>query len=208
MNTRALALFFWGCLVAGAAVAGEGYKSEIKIAVDTDGDEPQVFEWHSDDPDADLSALEVGESRTLQGDDGREVTVTRSADGFEFDVDGKKIEMFEFAGDGDVTVDVEVLHDGDGKMHEIHKSDGHHSIVVDKTRKVKVIKTDDTDGVTIISSDAIDAETRAKIEAILKEAGKDGEVMFLDGSELSGEELVHGEHRKVIIRKEVEKSND
>ena len=61
MNIRAATVFFWFFLIAGAAVASEEYRSEIKIAVDSDGDEPQVFEWHSDDPDTDLSKLEVGE---------------------------------------------------------------------------------------------------------------------------------------------------
>ena len=179
MNIRAATLFFWGFLIAGAAMAGEEYRSEIKIAIDSDGDEPQVFEWHSDDPDADLSKLEVGDSKTITGDDGREVTVTRTEDGLEFNVDGKTIAM----------------------PHE-----GHHG-TVRKSKKVKVIKTDDRDGVTIISSDELDADTRARIEAALEDAGKDGNVIFIDGSELSGAEQVHGEH-KVIIRKEIEKTTN
>ena len=179
MNVRAATVFFWVFLVATAAVAGEEYRSEIKIAVETDGDESRVFEWHSDNPDADLSKLEVGESKTLTGDDGREVNVTRTADGLEFNVAGKTIAM----------------------PHE-----GHHSHVK-KTKKIKVVKTDNSDGVTIISSDELDAETRAKIQAALEEAGKDGKVIFLDGSELSGAEQVHGEH-EVIIMKEIEKTTD
>ena len=179
MNVRAATLFFWGFLIAGAAVAGEEYRSEIKLAIETDGDEPQIFEWHSDNPDADLSKLEVGESRTIEGDDGRQATVTRTADGLEFNVDGQTIAM----------------------PHEDHHS------IVKNTKTVKVIKTDDTDGVTIISSDALDADTRARIEAALEEAGKGGEIIFIDGSELSGAEQVHGEH-KVIIRKEIEKTTN
>ena len=69
MNVRAATLFFWGFLIAGAAVASEEYRSEIKIAIDSDGDEPQVFEWHSDDPDADLAKLEVGDSVTIISSD-------------------------------------------------------------------------------------------------------------------------------------------
>jgi hypothetical protein len=172
-------MFLWGFLMAGAAMASEEYRSEIKIAVETDGDEPQVFEWHSDDPEADLSKLEVGDSKTLTGDDGRDVTVTRTAAGLEFNVDGKTIAM----------------------PHEDHHT------VVKKSKKVKVIRTDDSDGVTIISSDELDANTRAKIEAALEEAGTNGEVIFLDGSELSGAEQVHGEH-EVIIRKEIEKTTN
>ena len=179
MNVRAITVFFWGFLIAGAALAGEEYRSEIKIHVESDGEEPQIFEWHSDDPDADFSKLEVGESKTLTGDDGREVTVTRTEDGLEVNVDGKTIAM----------------------PHESHHG------VVHKTRKVKVIRTDESDGVTIISSDELDADTRAKIEAVLDEAGKGGKVMFLDGSELSDAAQVHGQH-EVIIEKEIEKTTN
>ena len=179
MNVRAVSVFLWGFLVASAALASEEYRSEIKIAIETDGDEPQVFEWHSDDPEADLSKLEIGESKTITGDDGREVTVTRTADGLEFNVEGETIAM----------------------PHE-----GHH-VDVRKTKKVKVIKTDDSDGVTIISSDTLDADTRARIEAALEDAGKGGKIIFIDGSDLSGAEQAHGEH-KVIIRKEIEKTTN
>ena len=179
MNLRAITVFFWVFLVASAAIAGEEHRSEIKIAIESDGDEPQVFEWHSDDPESDLSKLEVGESKMLTGDDGREVNVTRTEDGLEFTIDGKTVAM----------------------PHEDHHE------VIKKTKKVKVIRTEDSDGVTIVSSDELDANTRAKIEAALEEAGKEGKVIFLDGSELSGAEQVHGEH-KVIIRKEIEKTTD
>lgn len=175
MNVRAVTVFFWGFLVATAAMASEEYRSEIKIAVDSDGGEPQVFEWHSDDPDADLSRLEVGETRTLSGVDGRDATVTRTDNGLEFNIDGRTIEM----------------------PHEYRHA------TINSSKRIKVIKTDRTDGVTIISSGELDATTRSKIEAALDEAGQGGEVIYLDGSELSGAEQVHGEH-EVIIRKEIE----
>ena len=78
MNVRAATLFFWGFLIAGAAVAGEEYRSEIKLAIETGGDDPQVFEWHSDDPDADLSKLEVGEIIFI---DGRELSGAKRVHG-------------------------------------------------------------------------------------------------------------------------------
>ena len=37
MNVRAVTVFFWGFLVASAALASEEYRSELKIAVETDG---------------------------------------------------------------------------------------------------------------------------------------------------------------------------
>ncbi|MEJ2273166.1 MAG: hypothetical protein P8Y01_01095 [Woeseiaceae bacterium] len=180
MNLRPITLFFWGFLIASAAMASERHETHIKVVSDENG---EVFEWQSSDPDADFSDLEVGESRTVTGDDGKEVTVTRTEDGIEFDVDGRKIDLMAFDGDGDVTIDIE------------------------KSENVRIIKTDDPADVTIISSDEIDDETRARIEAVLKDAGKDGEILFLDGNELGADAQAHGEHEVRIIRKELEETN-
>ncbi len=203
MNVRALTVFFWGCLIASAAVAGEKHETHVKILTD---DADGTFEWHSSDPNADFSDLEVGESKTITGDDGEEVTVTRTEAGLEFDVDGKKIQLMEFIDDGDVTVDIDVLHDGDAG-HVVHKIGKDGEVIVEKSKRVKIIKTDEAADVTIISSDEIDAETRARIKAALKDAGKDGEVLFIDGSELGSDAQAHGEHDVRIIRKQVEKTN-
>lgn len=180
MNFRAISVFFWACLIASAAVAGEQHETHIKIETDdADGN----FEWHSTDPNADFSDLEIGDSKTITGDDGTQATVTRTEDGFEFNVDGKTIELMEFVGDGDITIDIE------------------------KSKDIRIIKTDDAADVTIISTDKIDDETRARLEAVLKDAGKDGEILFIDGSELADDALAHGEHDVRIIKKKVEKTN-
>lgn len=180
MNLKAITLFLWACLIATAAVAGEKHETHVKIVTD---DADGVFEWHSTDPDADFSDLAVGESKTVTGDDGKEATVTRTEKGLEFDVDGKKIKLMEFMDDGNVTVDIE------------------------KSKNIKIIKTDDAADVTIISSDEIDDETRARLEAVLEDAGKDGEVLFIDGSELGDDAQVHRDHDVRIIKKKVEKTN-
>ena len=201
MNVRALTVFFWGCLIASAAVASEKRETHVKILTD---DADGVFEWHSSD--ADFSDLEVGESKTIMGEDGKEVTVTRTADGLEFDVDGKKIQLMEFIDDGEVTVDIDVIHD-DGAEHVIRKIGKDGEVIVEKSKRVKIIKADDTADVTIISSNEIDEETRARIQAVLKDAGKDGEILFIDGSELGSDAQAHGEHDVRIIKKKVEKTN-
>ena len=191
---RTLTVFFWGCLVAAAAVAGEEHETRIEIAVGDGGDEPRVFEWHSNDPDSDLSRLEVGESKTLTGEDGEDVVVTRTENGLTFNRDGET---------------VEILHDKDHAIHKTHKMDGEQAVFVKKSKDVKVIKAHADDGVTIIAGDEIDDETRARIEAALKDAGKDGEVIFLDGSELHGDEQTRGHHeKKIIIKREIEETTD
>jgi hypothetical protein len=203
VNVRALTLFLWGCLIASAAVASEKRETHVKILTD---DADGVFEWHSSDPAADFSDLEVGESKTIMGEDGKEVTVTRTADGLEFDVDGKKIQLMEFVDDGEVTLDIDVIHD-DGAEHVIRKVGKDGEVIVEKSKRVKIIKADDTADVTIISSNEIDEETRARIQAVLKDAGKDGEILFIDGSELGSDAQAHGEHDVRIIKKKVEKTN-
>lgn len=203
MNVRALTVFFWGCLIASAAVAGEKRETHVKILTD---DADGAFEWHSSDPNADFSDLEVGESKTITGDDGKEVTVTRTESGLEFDVDGKKIQLMEFIDDGDVAVDIDVLHEG-GDEHVVRKIGKDGEVIVEKSQRIKIIKADDAADVTIISSDEIDEETRARIKAALQDAGKDGEVLFIDGSELGGDAQAHGEHDVRIIKKIVEKTN-
>ncbi len=201
MNLRTITVFFWACLIASAAIAGEKHETHIKIV--TDDTETGTFEWSSSDADGDFSDLEVGDSKTITGDDGKEVTVTRTEKGLTFDIDGRAVEMMDFDGAGEIVVDVDVIHEGDGK-HRVHK-DG--DVVIKKTKNVRVIKTDEAADVTIISSDEIDDETRARIEAALREAGKDGEVLFLDGSELQEDAQAHGEHEVRIIKKKIEKTN-
>lgn len=201
VNWRALTLFFWGCLIASAAIAVEKHETRIKIV--TDDSSGEVFTWQSSESGADISDLEVGDSRTLRGDDGREARVTRTADGFEFDVAGKTIELPDFVEGDEVTMDVDVLHEGDGQhvAHEIHQ-DG--DMVIEKSKRIKIVRSDGAADVTIISSDQIDDETRARIEAALQDGGVDGEIVFIDGSELGGDAQAHGEHDIRIIRKKIE----
>ena len=70
-----------------------------------------------------------------------------------------------------------------------------------------MIRTDSSDGVTIISGNEIDAEARAKIEEILKNAGENGDVMFIDGSELHDDMQAHENREVRIIKKEINVTN-
>ncbi len=192
MRLRAIAVFLWGCLIASAAIAGDKHRTEIKIAVDGDDNGHRIFKFDSRDSGIDLQDLEVGETRSYTDDDGNEVTVTRKENGYEFDVAGEKIEI------------ADMYHD-DHDLKLLHRMHGDENIVVEKHHKVHMIKTEDDVGVTIISGDEIDAETRARIELVLKEAGKEGDVLFIDGSELSGDEQAQ---RKVrVIKKEIDVTN-
>jgi len=193
VTLRTLTVFFWVCLIGAAAVAGEEPRTEIKIAIDGEDTGHQVFRFDSKDSDVDLQELAVGESEVIIDSDGNEVTVLRTENGFEFDVEGKKIEIAGMHGEHDFEM-----------LHEVLEGE---DVVVEKHKQVRVIKTNDSNGVTIISGDEIDDDTRAKLEKVLKEAGKDGEILFLDGSELSGDEQAHGKHEVRIIKKKIDVTN-
>jgi len=193
-------IFLWAFLIGTAAIAGEEHRTHIKIAVDGEGKDHQVIEFDGQDADIDLESLAVGESKTLTDKSGKEVTVSRTKKGLVFGVDGETIEIDHMLGD---------LHDVDD-VHDIDiEIDGHDmdKVVVKKHKNVRVIKTDSSDGVTIISSNEIDADTRARIEEVIREADADGEVTFIDGSELGDDMQAHETREVRIIKTEQDVTN-
>lgn len=121
-----------GFAALSSADAGEGVKrsSKIKLVVDRDGEAERVTL-------VDLHEMEIGETRQLTSDGGRPVTVTRDDQGFEVDVDGKKIRVDERlpgqvpgGEDGNVVrFEKRIVIDGDGENGEprtmvFHSQDG------------------------------------------------------------------------------------
>lgn len=194
VRLRTFTVFFWGFLIASAAIAGEQHRAEIRIAIDGDDSGLSEFRFDSDDAGIELYELDVGESKTYTDDDGNEVTVTRNQNSFEFEMAGEAI------------VVADAMHDEhDLKMlHLVHETE---NLVVEKHHKVHMVETDDDVGVTIISGDEIDADTRARIEQALKEAGKDGKILYIDSSELSDDEGADRMHEVRIIKKEINVTN-
>ena len=164
---------------------------KVEIAVDGDGDDHRVFSWHGDGTSFD--DLEVGESKTITDDDGNQVTLMRTADGLEIEVEGEKIELMDFGGEFDIDV-----------LHGEHATE---DVMIKGHKTIKVVKAGSADGITIISSDSIDEETRARIEEALKDGGKDGEVLFIDGSELSGDEQADSKREVRVIKKKLDVTN-
>lgn len=188
MHARKLVVLFMALMMGIAAFAGE--KQHMKIEIAVEGDEGNTeFSFDSDDAGFDLHDLEVGETRKFDTDDG-EASVTRTDHGFEFDVDGQKI-------------DVTDIHE----MHAIHlDEDAENVFVIKDTSEIKLISADGPDNVTIVTGATLDDATKAKIREVLAESGDDGEVVFVDGGDL---ESGDGEkHRKVrVIKKEVDVTN-
>jgi len=179
MRLAALAVL----MVFGAAMAQETEKKiELKIMVadDASGEDPDVH-WVSD-ADFELDDLAIGETRTLTGESGREVTVTRTDEGMQFNVDGETVVMpdlgqhgahmaFVNAGGEHEDVDVRVIGDG------AHVMRAHHP-----------------EGITIVSGEPLDDSVRESIRSVLISAGHEDEVVFIDGS---GD----GKHVKIIKKR-------
>lgn len=174
-------VFFWACLIGTAAIAGEEYRTRIEIEVDDDAAGHQAFKFDSADTGFNLHELAVGETRLLTGESGNTAQVTRTEDGFEMEVDGRKIDLSD--------------------LNDLGGVHGEHEIEHRKT--IRMIKTDDSDAVTIISGNAIDESTRERIREALASSGQDSEVVFIDNTELdaAGAHQAHQRREVRIIRK-------
>jgi len=159
-------------LALGAAQAQEAEKNvEIRVVVSGDGDETSEMHWSGDHMGFELHDMAVGETRTLEDESGKSVTVTRSEDGFDFDIDGKVVSLppmgehgkhmaFAGAGGPHENVDVRVMRGGPLAM-----------------------RAHGPEGITIISREPLDDSVRESIRSVLISAGKDEEVIFIDGSQ-------------------------
>ncbi len=158
--------------LAGIALAGE----DVQIVINS---EELGFDLR------DLHGMQEGENRSIVDESGRNILVTREADGFTLNIDGEIVEMpalfgghhgMVWAEDGDeVDVNVHVMH-----RARIANMDGMH----------------DFDDTMIISRKPIDDATQQQIKLLLESAGYGSEVNFID------REAAHGE--QVFIKRIVE----
>lgn len=167
--------------LAGAAIAEPEKRMEIRVLHDDAGThEPIELRLDSSIMDFDLGELQIGETRSVVDDSGRTILITRQEDGYEFDVDGRKINLPESHGThahwtGKETTEVEIM------------GDAAHGIVTADAR----------DGIFIVSGETLDQSTKDSIRAVLQSAGHDAEVRFFDGGG-------HGDTRQVkVIKKRV-----
>ena len=180
MKKTSLVAAFATLFVAAAAYAGPEKRMEIHVAHDGDGThESMEVRLDSSTMDFDLADLQIGETRSVVDESGRTILITRQEDGYEFDIDGKKIDLPDVHSNythwsGDETTDVEIV------------GGGTHGIMM----------ADASDGIFIISGDTLDESTKDSIRAVLQSAGHDTEVKFFDGGGHGGER-----HVKVIKKR-------
>lgn len=164
-------------LFAASAYSGEHSKHKMEIEVVTDdGDGETRLVLDSDDMDFNLRDMQIGENQSIVDKEGRAVLVTRTDEGYTFNVDGKTIDMPAFgtaheskvwvsrSGHApEVDVDVQVAH-GSKMAIPVHAPHARFK----------------SDGVMIISGAEIDDTTQQVIRTALESAGHE-EVRFVGG---------------------------
>ena len=164
---------------AGFAFAGDLHR-EHKMMVKLDTGDAEVIE-------ADITDLEIGESRSFVTDSGRSVDMIRTADGMEVYIDGELLDM-DFHGDHGNNV---VLHDefeiechSDGEEEDCT----HDAIFISDTGDLHEI---DGDHIKVI---------RKSIEVVCDEDSEDCDtnVWVAEGDDVDVLHEAHGEGHKVI----------
>ena len=168
-------------LIFSAASADVEEKRVMKIVVagDSSGDST-AFHWSSDDSDFDMQGMQLGETHSIVDESGSSVLITREAEGFKFDIDGETIIVPDFDIDG-------------AHMAFVGGPDFSTDVDVEILGAYSMMSSRDSSGVTIISGEALDAITQESIKAVLQSAGRDDEVIFIDGSSTAD-----GRHVRVV----------
>ena len=128
----------------GAAVAQDEARVEIEVKTDDGHGDGVHIALDGDDLGVNLHDMQEGENQAIVDDQGRTILVTREADGFRFDVDGKSIKMPLIDGDHESmmmihadhaeNVDVRIVKD----VVEVDGDhDGEHTVKI--VKKVEVI---------------------------------------------------------------------
>ncbi len=172
--------------LAAAAFAGDEAKTKMTVVVIDDSADGEVrIELDSDDLGFDLHAMQEGESHSIVDKSGRTILISRSADSFTIDVDGKTIDLPVLDGE----------HHGAMWIGDAGGDDAGFHIM----KNVNFVKAGSMDGVMIMSGKPIDDETQQAIKTLLESSGYGSDVNFIDHSGSHG-----GPHRIKVIRKHVE----
>ena len=160
----------------GGALAQEKEETiAFKLEVTDDGAaESTSIHWVG--KDLDLDSLAVGESRTVAGESGETMTVTRTDDGLQFDVDDETIVLPDISLHGEHATVLDIGDDQEIDV-EVHAEAGSADATAVGTHAIRAMPME---GVTIISGVALDDSVRESIRSVLISAGIGDEVRFID----------------------------
>ena len=168
----------------GVAIAQDQTRVQIEVISDDTDHEVVRIELDSDNMGFNLHDMQEGENRSIVDKDGRTILVTRNADGYSFDVDGK-------------TIDMPLMASG---HHGVVIADAEHGENVDVRvmRHGNIAMPVHMDGTMIMTGKPVDEATQQAIRSLLESAGHGSEVRFID------REGIHEAHQVHAIEKRVE----
>jgi len=140
MTLKGLTAIVMTVVVSLAAMASEQRRMHVEIEIADDGDAVHAFSFDSDQAGFDLEQMEIGESQTITDASGTAALVTRTEDGFQFDVDGKTIEIPDHTSAHDLIV-IDEVEDIDSDVH-----------VMKEVRKIKIMESGEN--VVLIEADS------------------------------------------------------
>ena len=123
----------------GVAVAQDEARVKIEVVTDHDDGDGIHVQFDSEDAGFNLHDMQVGENQAIVDDEGRTILVTREADGFTFDVEGKSIKMPMIGSDHEQMMKLHGDHEEGFEVHVVHnvlETVGDH----DELHQVKVVK--------------------------------------------------------------------
>jgi hypothetical protein len=197
MNRILLLILAAGLLAAESAPAGDSNavwesQRELRVVIaehDGAGGEPIRIDLSGEELGFDLQDLQFGESRSVVDSSGRSILITRTENGFDFEVDGRTISMPAFEHHAEL---VEIVDPSQGEF-DLEVNSG------------MAFTAAGPSGITVITPDPLDESTQASIRSVLQAAGHDEAVTFVDPSSMP---QVHstGAHAIKVIQKEVQVS--
>jgi len=123
----------------GVALAQEEARVKIEVITDDGNSDGVHVAIDSDDLGFNLQDMQEGENQAIVDEQGRTILVTREADGFTFDVEGKSIKMPMISADHEEMIAMHGEHAENVEVHVVHdvvEIDGEH----DEHHEVKIVK--------------------------------------------------------------------
>lgn len=195
MNIRVIFLIIASLGLTTLGLAEEEIVSKMMISIDDDSGEGGVhFALDSEMLGSNLDDMQVGENRSIVDENGRPILITREAEGYRLDVDGKSFDLPVLFGGHADTMWVGDSIDEDVSIH-VMRGMGEPSV----SGMATVSAMPAMEGVMIFSPKAIDPATQQAIKSLLESAGHSDEVRFVGADEGHG-----GVHAIKVIEKTVE----